>query len=82
MDSEDRNPFSYHISNALKEDGTVTFGYIPPGKYQVSTYFQPNFEGGTMKQFPDAGKWKPVRQEVVVHGDTEVTIQMEPANPN
>jgi hypothetical protein len=35
-----------------------------------------------MKQFPEAGKWKPAKREIVVRGDTEVTIQMELAKPN
>lgn len=82
IDSEDRNPSSYHISHTLNEDGTYTFGYIPPGKYKVATYFQPDFTSGAMKQFPEANKWKPAQQEVIVRGDTEVTVQMEPANPN
>ena len=82
VDSEDSNPLSYHISHTLEEDGTYTFGYIPPGKYHVTTYFEPDFEGGEMKPFPEAAKWKPARQEVVVRGDTEVVIQMEPTSPN
>jgi hypothetical protein len=82
VDSEDRNPSSYHISQTLKEDGSTAFGYIPPGKYEVRTYFQPNFEGGEMKSFPEAKKWKPAKQEVVVRGDTDVVLQMEPASPN
>jgi len=82
VDSEERNPLSYHISHTLEEDGTYTFGYIPPGKYVVTTYFQPNFEGGEMRPFPEAAKWKPARQEVVVHGDTEVVVQMESTSPN
>jgi len=45
VDSEDRNPLSYHISHTLEEDGSYTFGYIPPGKYQVRTYFEPVVSG-------------------------------------
>jgi len=82
VDSEDRNPLSYHISHTLEEDGTYTFGYIPPGRYQVTTYFQPSFEEGEMKPFPEAAKWKPARQEVVVRGDTDVVVRMKPVNPN
>jgi hypothetical protein len=82
VDSEDRNPLSYHISHTLEEDGTYTFGYIPPGKYQITTYFEPDSDGGEMKPFPEAAKWKPARQEVVVRGDTEVVVQMEPTSPN
>jgi hypothetical protein len=82
VDGEGRNPLSYHISHTLEEDGTYTFGYIPPGKYQVTTYFQSSFDEGDMKPFPEAAKWKPARQEVVVRGDTEVAVQLEPANPN
>jgi hypothetical protein len=82
VDSEDRNPLSYHIDHTLEEDGTYTFGYIPPGKYKVTTYFQPDFEEGELKPFPEAAKWRPASQEVVVRGDTEVVVQLEPANPN
>lgn len=82
VDSEDRNPLSYHESHTLEEDGTYTFGYIPPGKYRVTTYFEPDFEGGEMKPFPEAAKWKPARQDVVVSGHTEVVVRLEPANPN
>jgi hypothetical protein len=66
----------------LEEDRTYTFGYIPPGKYHVTTYFQPDFEGGEMKPFPEAGKWMPARKEVVVSGDTEVVVRLELANPH
>lgn len=82
VDSEDRNPLSYHISHTLEEDGTYTFGYIPPGKYQVTTYFEPDFEGGEMKPFPEAAKWKPARQKVVVRGETETVVRLDPTNPN
>ena len=82
MDSEDRNPLSYHIDHTLEEDGTYTFGYIPPGKYQVTTYFQPDFEGGQLKPFPEAAKWRPARQEVVVRGDTDVVVKLKPASQN
>jgi len=34
------------------------------------------------KPFPRASKWKPVRKEVTVSGDTEVVIHVEPANQN
>lgn len=82
VDSEDHNPSSYHISHTLNEDGTYTFGYIPPGKYLITTYFQPDFEGGAMKQFPEASRWKPAKQEVTVRSDTDVVVQMEPVNSN
>ncbi len=82
VDSEDRSPSSYHISHTLEEDGSYTFYYIPPGKYEVTTYFQPDFEGGKMKPFPEASKWKHARHEVIVSGNTEVDIQVEPAKPN
>jgi hypothetical protein len=79
VDSEDHNPSSYHISHSLEEDGSYRFGYIPPGKYVVTTYFEPNFEGGEMKPFPEWKRWKSAKQEVVVRGDTDVVLQMEPA---
>ena len=82
VDSEYRDPLSYHVSHTLEDDGSYTFGYIPAGKYVITTYFQPNFEGGEVKPFPEASKWKQSRQEVIVHGNTEVVIQMEPAKPN
>jgi len=47
VDSEDSNPFSYHISHTLEEGGTYTFGYIPRGKYQVTTYFQPDLRAAS-----------------------------------
>jgi hypothetical protein len=81
VDSESGDPLAYHISNYLREDGTDTFGYIPPGKYVVATYFQPKFPGGELKQAPVC-QWNKARQEVMVRGDTEVTVRMEPAKPN
>jgi hypothetical protein len=59
-----------------------TFSYIPPGKYQVTPYFEPDSQGGELKPFPEAAKWRAVRQEVVVRGDTEIVVHLEPANPN
>ncbi len=82
VDSEERNPLSYHVNHTLEEDGTYTFGYIPPGKYQVTTYFEPDDEGDVIKPFPEAAKWKPARQDVVVRGDTEVVVHLEPTSPN
>ena len=81
VDSEYRDPLSYHINHVLKEDGSYTFGYIPAGMYVVTTYFQPDFEH-EMKPFPEASKWKPARQEVTVSGDTDVVVHMEPADPH
>jgi hypothetical protein len=77
VDSIYKNPLSYHIDHALETDGTYTFGLIPPGKYVVATYFEPDFSGSQPKPFPDASKWKTASKEVVVTGDTEVLIQME-----
>jgi hypothetical protein len=82
VDSVYWDPLSYHISHTLQLDGSYTFGYIPAGKYVVATYFQPNFEGGELKAFREASKWKPTRQEVIVTGNTEVVIQMEPVKPD
>ncbi|MCU1269074.1 MAG: Tissue inhibitor of metalloproteinase [Acidobacteriaceae bacterium] len=78
VDSESRNPLSYHIDHTLEEDGSYTFGYIPPGKYAVTTYFEPNFEGDEPKPFLEASRWKLARQEVIVHGDTDVIVTMAP----
>jgi hypothetical protein len=82
VDSEYRDPLSYHVSHTLEDDGSYTFGYIPAGKYVITTYFQPNFEGGEVKPFPDVAKWKQARQEVIVRGDKEIVIQMEPVKTN
>lgn len=82
VDSVYSDPLSYHISSTLEEDGSVTFGYIPAGRYVISTYFQPSFDGGEEKPFPEASRWKPARQEVVVRGDIEAVIHIELAKPN
>lgn len=82
VDSEYHDPLSYHISHTLEGDGSYTFGYIPAGKYLITTYFQPNFESGEFKSFPEASEWKAARQELILRGNTEVVIQMEPAKPN
>ncbi|MGD0306473.1 MAG: hypothetical protein ABSC71_16725 [Candidatus Acidiferrales bacterium] len=82
VDSVDNDPLSYHTKGGLNEGGTTHFGYIPPGKYLVTTYFQSDFEGAVPKQFPEALRWKPARQEVVVRGDTTVELHLEPTNPN
>ena len=82
IDSIHRDPLSYHISGTLEEDGSVTFGYIPPGKYVITTYFVPNFAGGRGVPFPEASKWKSMRKEVIVRGDTEIVIHVEPAVSN
>ena len=39
-------------------------------------------EGGELKQFPEASKWKSAKQEVTVRADTDVVVQMEPFNSN
>ena len=82
VDSVYGDPLSYHISGTLEEDSSITFGYIPAGKYVVSTYFEPNFDGGQAKPFPEASRWKPARQEVVVRDDNETLIHMEINKPN
>jgi hypothetical protein len=58
------------------------YNNIPAGKYVITTYFQPNFEGGEVKPFPEAAKWKQAGQEVIVSGDKEIVIQMEPVKTN
>jgi hypothetical protein len=78
VNSPYRDPLSYHIDHGLEDDGTYTFGYIPAGKYQVVTYFEPQ---GDDKPCSDASKWKPAQKEALVGGDTEVIIQMEPVKP-
>jgi hypothetical protein len=82
VDSVYRNPLSYHIDHTLEEDGSYTFGYIPAGRYVITTYFEPNFDADEPKPFPEASKWKPARQEVIVRGNTDVIIRMEPVNSN
>jgi len=79
VDSVHRDPLSYHISHTLELDGSYTFGYIPAGKYVVATYFQPDFSSPQPKQFPEASKWKAEQKEVIVSGNTDVVITMEPA---
>lgn len=81
VDSVYRDPLSYHISHTLEDDGSYTFGYIPIGNYIVSTFFEPDFDGDRPKPFPESAKWKSAQKEVVVKGDTDVVIQMEPASP-
>ena len=78
VDSTYRDPLSYHLSHTLKEDGTYTFGFIPSGKYVVQTFFQPNFDDGEPKPFPEGSKYQPALQEVTVRGDTDVVIRMQP----
>ena len=79
VDSLEHNPFSYHINHTLGTDGTYTFGYIPPGKYQVTVYFQPDDSGTELNPFAEANKWGPARHDVIVSGDTEVIVQLKPA---
>jgi hypothetical protein len=79
VSSVDRDPLSYHISHTLEEGGSYTFSFIPAGKYIVATYFQPDFSGGEERPFPESSRWRAARQEIVVRGDTEVSIRMEPA---
>jgi hypothetical protein len=78
VDSVDRDSLSYHINHALEEDGTYTFGYIPAGKYQVRTYFQPDYRENPPKPFAEAAKWKPAVRDVTVSANTEVVIRLEP----
>lgn len=72
------HPLSYHVDHSLEDDGTYTFGYIPAGKYQVVTYFEPEDDD---KPCSDASKWKLAQKEALVSGDTEVVIPMEPVKP-
>ena len=37
---------------------------------------------GQLKPFPEAAKWRPARQEVVVRGDTDVVVKLKPASQN
>jgi len=78
VQSEYRDPLSYRIDGFIEDDGSRTFGYIPAGKYFVDTYFVPVLVDGEEKMSPEASKWKPVHQEVVVSGDTDVVIRLEP----
>lgn len=78
--STDRHPLSYSIpSFSLKKAGSADFRYVPPGKYVVTAYFEPDFSADPPKPFPEAAKWRTTRKEVSVDKDTEVLIQMERA---
>lgn len=81
VNSAARDPLWYWTSHGLGEDGSYTFGGIPAGKYVITTYFSPDFNNGE-KPFPESLKWKPARQDVVVRGDTDVVISMQPTHAN
>jgi hypothetical protein len=77
IEAIERDPLSDQISHGLQEDGSYTFGYIPPGKYIVTTYFDET-DDDSVEPSAEATRWKPARREVVVGGDTDVEIRMEP----
>ncbi len=79
INSTEINPLSYRMPGfSLKKVEGARAYYVPPGKYVVTAYFEPDFTADPPKPFPEAGKWKTTRREVTVNGDTEVVIEMEP----
>lgn len=79
IDSSDRNPLSYRMpSFSLKKVEGARARFVPPGKYVVTAYFEPDISSDPPKPFPEAGKWRTTRKEVTVVKDADVLIQMEP----
>ena len=81
IDSLDQDPLAYHEYHGVENDGTYTLGLIPPGKYLITTYFEPVVEpNGAYELAPEASAWLPVHREVdiVSNGTVDVTLQRVP----
>lgn len=74
IDSPDRDPLAYHESHGVNEDGSYTLGLIPPGRYFVSSFIEPDFE--TSQVPAEVSKWRMAKQEADISGDTEVVLKL------
>jgi hypothetical protein len=70
IESLDQDPLAYHESDGVNEDGSYTFGLIPPGHYIVSTYIERGHS------IPD--KWQMAKQEVDISGPGQVNVKLVP----
>jgi len=70
IESPDQDLLAYRESHGVNEDGSYTFGLIPPGHYTVSTYI----ERGHL--IPD--KWLMAKQEVDISGPGQVNVKLVP----
>ena len=68
---------SYLINARLKEDGTLTFSFVPIGDYWLHCVFT---ESVGQKQFAAVtARWSPVvNKKIRIEGDTSITIPLMP----
>lgn len=74
IDSTDRDALAYHLTQNGNEQGIYSAGYVPPGRYLVQTYIQPDFKTGKVPV--ELSKWCMVKQEVDVRSDSEFVLKL------
>jgi len=78
IDSPERDALSYHLTQNRSEEGYYTVGYVPPGRYLVRTYIQPDFTSGKVPA--ELSKWRMAKQEVEIQSDSEIVLKLSPVN--
>ncbi len=77
IDGSERDPLAYHETQNVEDDGSCSLGMIPPGRYSITTYLQPDPETGQVR--PEMTKWRMVNEEVEITRDTQIVLSLVPA---
>lgn len=80
IDGTDRDELAYHLMQNENKDGIFFAGYVPPGRYVVQTYVQPDFNTGKVP--PELSKWRMAKQEVDISSGSEILLKLNPATPH
>ena len=70
IESPNQGRFGYKVDHGVSEDGSYTFGLIPPGHYIVSTY--------VLFAHLVLTKWQMARQEIDISGPEQVNVKLDP----
>lgn len=80
VDGSERDPLAYHETQNVEDDGSCSLGMIPPGRYSITTYLQPDPDTDQIP--PEVTKWQMATKEVEITSDTEVVLRLvSPAHP-
>jgi hypothetical protein len=74
--SPDRDPLAYNQHHHVGRDGSYSFGYIPAGRYVVTSYTTPDSDEANPGDH--AFNWTNDNREIEVTGPTAVVLKIVP----
>jgi len=79
MRSPEVSSVSYKLARGLDEDGSCTFGYVPPGHYSITAYVHPppppeGISNDIARS--DLYMWQRLEQEVTIAADSQIILKL------